>query len=62
MKNQDPELLSAHESITSDRAEPATLAGNLEALLQRSQQLNEYCDRAVAEIRASLELTQNHSN
>jgi hypothetical protein len=43
------------ESVASDRAESAAAAGNLRAQMQRCQQLNEYCDRAVAEIRASLE-------
>jgi hypothetical protein len=55
MENHDLDSMSADASIVSDRVESATLAGDLEALLQRSQQLNDYCDLAVAEIRASLE-------
>jgi hypothetical protein len=39
-----------------------TVAGSFEVQLHRFQQLNEYCDQAVAEIRASLEGTQNESN
>jgi hypothetical protein len=55
MENHDLETMSADGSIVSDRIESTTSAGDLEALLQRSQQLNDYCDQAVAEIRASLE-------
>jgi len=43
-------------------SESETVAGDFRAQLQRFQQLNEYCDQAVAEIRASLERTQNESN
>ena len=34
------------------KSESETIAGNLQAQLQRFQQLNEFCDQAVAEIRA----------
>jgi hypothetical protein len=65
MERHDPRSMSAEqlwsfqESVASDRAESATSAGSLGAQLQKSRQLNEYCDRAVAEIRASLERSQN---
>jgi hypothetical protein len=55
MENHDLDSMSADASIASDPVESATSAGDLEAVLQRSQQLNDYCDLAVAEIRASLE-------
>jgi hypothetical protein len=55
MENHDFESMSADESIASDRTDSTTPAGDFSALLQRSQQLNDYCDLAVAEIRASLE-------
>jgi hypothetical protein len=38
-----------------DRDGPAKRAVKLQALQQRFQKLNEYCDEAAAEIRASLE-------
>ena len=38
-----------------DREGPAKRAVKLRALQQRFQKLNEYCDEAAAEIRASLE-------
>jgi hypothetical protein len=38
-----------------DREGPAKRAVKLLALQQRFQKLNEYCDEAAAEIRASLE-------
>ena len=44
------------------KSESETVAGSFEVQLHRFQQLNEYCDQAVAEIRASLEHTQNESN
>jgi hypothetical protein len=40
----------------------ATSVRNLSAQLQKSQELNEYCDRAVAEIRASLERSQSEGH
>jgi hypothetical protein len=58
-------LLAALEAATSrpspadrfniDREGPAKRAVKLRALQQRFQKLNEYCDEAAAEIRASLE-------
>ncbi|WP_213774605.1 hypothetical protein [Bradyrhizobium sp. dw_78] len=68
MENHDLESISAelpgslHEAIASDRTESETLAGSLQALLQISRQLNEYCDRAVADIRASLERNRNEEH
>ena len=65
MKRQATKSMSAEQlwsfqgSVGSDRAGSATSAGSLGAQLQKSRQLNEYCDRAVAEIRASLERSQN---
>jgi hypothetical protein len=65
MERHDPRSMSAErlwsfqESVASDQAGSATSAGSLGAQLQKSRQLNEYCDRAVAEIRASLERSQN---
>ena len=38
-----------------DRDGPAKRAATLRALQQRFERLNEYCDKAAAEIRASLE-------
>ena len=38
-----------------DRDAPAKRAATLKALQQRFQRLNEYCDEAAAEIRASLD-------
>ena len=40
-----------------DREGPAKRAVKLRALQQRFQKLNEYCEEAAAEIRASLERT-----
>ena len=68
MKHQDIKSISAEqlwsfeELAASDQAESATFAGNLSAQLQKSRQLNEYCDRAVAEIRASLARSQNEGH
>jgi hypothetical protein len=46
----------------SDRAKSAMrVVDELRAQQQRSQELNEYCDKAVAEIRASLERSQSGS-
>jgi hypothetical protein len=42
-----------------DRAKPATRADKLQAQQRRFQELNEHCDKAVAEIRASLERPQS---
>ena len=46
---------SPADRFNIDREGPAKRAGNLRALQQRFQKLNEYCDETVAEIRASLE-------
>jgi hypothetical protein len=70
-KDQDTSMqaaLAALESFASsrpspadrfniDRDGPAKRAIKLRALQQRFQKLNEYCDEAAAEIRASLERT-----
>jgi hypothetical protein len=60
IKSVPAEPLSSFPGRTaSDQAESATLAANLRAQRQRFQQLNEFCDRAIAEIRASLERSEN---
>jgi hypothetical protein len=46
---------SPADRFNIDREGPAKRAGKLNALRQRFQKLNEYCDVTVAEIRASLE-------
>jgi hypothetical protein len=46
---------SPADRFNIDRDGPAKRAGKLRALQQQFQKLNEYCDEAVAEIRASLE-------
>jgi hypothetical protein len=46
---------SPSERFNIDRDGPAKRAIKLRALQQRFQKLNEYCDEAAAEIRASLE-------
>ena len=46
---------SPADRFNIDREGPAKRAGKLRALQQQFQKLNEYCDEAVAEIRASLE-------
>jgi hypothetical protein len=43
--------------LNIDRDGPAKRTVKLRALQQRFQKLNEYCDEAAAEIRASLERT-----
>ena len=43
----------------SDRAKSAARVDKLQAQQRRFQQLNEHCDKAVAEIRASLERSQS---
>jgi hypothetical protein len=68
MKHHDIKSVSAEqlwslpETTASDQAEFATLAASLRAQRQRFQQLNEFCDRAIAEIRASLEPSQNEGD
>ena len=49
--------LSPADRFNIDRDGPAKRAMKLRALQQRFQRLNEYCDRAAAEIRASLART-----
>jgi hypothetical protein len=46
---------SPADRFNIDREGPAKRAGSLQAQRQRFQKLSEYCDEAVAEIRASLE-------
>jgi hypothetical protein len=46
---------SPADRFNVDREGPAKRAVKLLALQQRFQKLNEYCDEAAAEIRASLE-------
>lgn len=55
----DDEPWSLQELVASDQGESATQQDKLREQMQRFQQLNEYCDQAVAEIRASLEGTQS---
>jgi hypothetical protein len=50
-------LPSPADRFNIDRDGPAKRAARLRALQQRFQKLNEYCDEAAAEIRASLERT-----
>jgi hypothetical protein len=54
-----------HKSMSvdaSDRTESATRIDKLRAQLQSSQRLSEYCDQTVAEIRASLDRTQDEGS
>jgi hypothetical protein len=46
---------SPADRFNIDREGPAKRAGKLRALEQRLQKLNDYCDKAVAELRASLD-------
>jgi hypothetical protein len=46
---------SPAEKFDVDRDEPAFRAGRLQVQAQRSQKLHDYYDKALAEIRASLE-------
>jgi hypothetical protein len=50
-------LPSPADRFNIDRDGPAKRAARFRALQQRFQKLNEYCDEAAAEIRASLERT-----
>ncbi|HEX3115852.1 MAG TPA: hypothetical protein VHQ48_10265 [Bradyrhizobium sp.] len=56
------QLWSFPQSAATDQAEPATPAGNFGAQLQKFRQLNDYCDAAVAEIRASLARSQDEGH
>ena len=65
MKHQDiksvpaEQLCSSPETTAPDQQEFAALAAGLRAQRQKFQQFNDFCDRAIAEIRASLEPSQN---
>jgi hypothetical protein len=48
---------SLQELAAPDGAEAATRGDEFDAQWQKIQRLNEYCDEAVAEIRASLDRT-----
>jgi hypothetical protein len=56
------QLWSFPDKSASSQSGSASSAGNLGAQLQKFQELNEYCDRAVAEIRASLARSQNEGH
>jgi hypothetical protein len=47
------------DKLELDRAKSAARVDKLRAQQRRFQQLNEHCDKAVAEIRASLERPQS---
>jgi hypothetical protein len=51
-------LWSLQEPATSGETQSVTPDGDFQAQQQRLQQLNEYCEQAIGEIRASLERTQ----
>ena len=51
---------SVHEFVAFNRVQAATHMVEFWAQEQRLKQLNEYCDKAVAEIRASLDRTQGN--
>ena len=53
---------SPKSKFDSDRAKPAVRVDGLMAQQQKFQELNELCDKAVAEIRASLERPQNEGS
>ena len=63
MKSHDIESLSVDELSSlqefgaPDGAEAGTREDEFDAQRQKIQRLNEYCDQAVAEIRASLDRT-----
>ena len=48
---------SLQEPVTSDQTVSVTAGGDFQAQQQRLQQLNEYCEQTIDEIRASLERT-----
>jgi hypothetical protein len=52
------ELFSLHEVAASGRADTAALIAKFRAQRQRTQRLNEYRNQIVAEIYASLEVSQ----
>ena len=51
---------SVHEFVAFNRVQAATHMVQFWAQEQRLKHLNEYCDKAVAEIRASLDRTQGN--
>jgi hypothetical protein len=58
---QTSRLASGNEADL-DRSNSAMGVGKLHAQLQRFQDLNELCDKAVAELRASLERPQGEDS
>ena len=66
MNRHDPKSMSAElpwsvdEFVAFNRVRAATHMVEFWAQEQRLKQLNDYCDRAVAEIRASLDRTQDN--
>ena len=66
MNRHDPKSMSAElpwsvdEFVAFNRVQAATHIVEFWAREQRLKQLNDYCDRAVAEIRASLDRTQDN--
>jgi hypothetical protein len=60
IKSVPAEQLSSFPAPTApDQEEFAGIAAGLRAQRERFQKLNEFCDRAIAELRASLEPNQN---
>jgi hypothetical protein len=53
------ELWSFQELATSGRADIVTLVAKFRAQQERVHRLDDYCNQTVAEIRASLDRTQN---
>jgi len=53
------QLCSFPAPTAPDQEEFATIAAGLRAQRERFQKLNEFCDRAIAELRASLEPNQD---
>lgn len=51
----EEELLTVHEPVATDPAEPAAHVDKFREQMESSQRLNEYYNQVVAEIRASLE-------
>jgi hypothetical protein len=66
MNRHDLESMSAerrwsvHEFVAFNRVQAATHMVEFWAQEQRLKRLNEYCDKTVAEIRASLDRTQGN--
>jgi hypothetical protein len=55
------QLWSPDEQTPSDQAEPATRDGEFRAQQQKIQRLNAYYDKALAELRASLDRHRDES-